>query len=128
MKTSILYKSDNNIKKKLRLNDKQNKNKKKINNFIISPIKKLGNNPDKNNLNLKSKTSRIKINHPYILLYNRNFHDYEQFLTDFTNTHNGNLYWALKLRTNKEELNESTKNSKNKNIKNQYIKNENKKK
>ena len=31
------------------------------------------------------------------------------------------------MRTNKEELNESTKNSKNKNIKNQYIKNENSK-
>ena len=127
MKSSVLYKSDNNIEKKLREYEKQNKNIKNINNFKFSPIKKLDKYSNKNQLNLKTKTTRAKFNHPYILVYDRNFHDYEQLLTDFTNTHKGNLYWAIKLRANKKGLNVPNKNSKNKNIKSQNINNKNSK-
>ena len=61
--------------------------------------------------------SKYKIISPFFkihntLKYNRNYNDYHQFLTEYSNSHNGNLSWAIKLRENQNKKHETPKKDK----------------
>ena len=90
-----------------------NKTKKLKNNFLSNHIKR-NKSTDKNNINIKNKkqekkvkikSNKTKFKSQNVSSYNRNINDYIQFLTEYTNTPNGNLSWATKLRENSNIIN-----------------------
>ena len=109
-------KSDNKIENKQKITNKKTKIKKIKNNFLLHP-KKIPKISEKNNLkitnqnNHKEKEIKIKITNNKIknltLSHNRNINDYQQFCTELTSTHIGNLSWATKLRETLKIFNQS---------------------
>ena len=110
---------------------KINGSKKISNNFLYTP-KKANKGVNKMNLKIsnqkKDKNIKIinrKLKIPNNLLYNRNINDYQQILTEYTNTHNGNLSWAKSLRDsinliNRSPMKDKFMKSKNKNSSDKY--------
>ena len=115
-----LYRSENlalkrNIKKDIKKHNQINKLK---NTFSYRGIKRMPKLQDKDknkdNFDLTNKEFKLKqtkekkdkkdsANIQYNLFYNRNINDYKMFITEYTNTHNGNLAWAIKLRANQNK-------------------------
>ena len=112
-----LYRSENvvlkrNAKKNIKKHSQINKLR---NTFSHRTAKKITNLQDKEknednyyltNKEVKIKQTKEKKDMPkiqYNLFYNRNINDYQMFITEYTNTHNGNLSWALKLRANQNK-------------------------
>ena len=112
-----LYRSENvvskrNVKKNIKKHSQINKLR---NTFSHRTAKKITNLQDKDknedNYYLTNKEVKIKQNKEkkeipkiqYNLFYNRNINDYQMFITEYTNTHNGNLSWAIKLRANQNK-------------------------
>lgn len=112
-----LYRSENaalkrNIKKNIKKHSQINKLK---NTFSHRTSKRIPNlqDKDKNKDNFDLTNKEIKLKQAkdkketskleYNLFYNRNINDYKMFITEYTNTHNGNLSWAIKLRADQNK-------------------------
>ena len=112
-----LYRSENvvlkrNAKKNIKKHSQINKLR---NTFSHRTAKKITNLQDKEknednyyltNKEVKIKQTKEKKDMPkiqYNLFYNRNINDYQMFITEYTNTHKGNLSWAIKLRANQNK-------------------------
>ena len=101
---------NNNIKKHSQINKLKNtfshRTAKKIPNLKDKDKDKNKDNFDLTNKEVKIKQNKDKkdnTNVQYNLFYNRNINDYKMFITEYTNTHNGNLSWAIKLRANQNK-------------------------
>ena len=121
MKNNFLIKNNNNKESNSKNIDKLYNLKKGRSNFIFAQTKKNKNANDNNIIHLSNKNqekqSKINITKPKFkiqkpLIYNRNLNDYNQFLTEYTNTHNGNLSWAIKLREDPKKTYETPKKDK----------------
>lgn len=109
-----LYRSENAaLKRNIKKNIKKNSQIIKLKNTFSHRITKKTTNlqdkeKNKDNFDLTNKEVKLKQNKDkkdntklqYNLFYNRNINDYQMFITEYTNTHNGNLSWAIKLRAN----------------------------
>ena len=90
--------------------------KKIKNNFLLSQTKpqktqsniKITNHKKQKEKEIKLKLTTDKKNNSNNLTFNRNINDYQQCYTDYTNTHNGSLSWATKLRQTIKLLNETS--------------------
>ena len=109
MKNNFLIKNNNNKENNSKNIDIFNNFKKGRSHIIFAQTKKNKNINNNNAIHLSNKDQekqdKKNITKPKFkilnnLKYNRNYNDYHQFLTEFTNTHNGNLSWAIHLREN----------------------------
>ena len=98
MKNNFLIKKNNNKESIFKNSDSIKKENKKLLFNLSKANKKIDNNNiklsnnDEEEVKIKLKKRKYKILNN--LIYSRNINDYQQFLTDYRNTHNGNLSWA----------------------------------
>ena len=124
-------KNDNKLGNKLKNVNKKNNEKKIKNNFLLSQAK-LGKIAEKNKLKItnqksqKEKEIKLKLTNDKTkisnnLTHKRNINYYQQCYTEYTNSHNGNLSWATKLRETIRILNESPNQKKTRKNKAKYL-------
>ena len=119
MKNNFLIKKNNNKESIFKNSDsikKENKKTKKLLFNLSKANKKIDNNNiklsnnDEEEVKIKLKKRKYKILNN--LIYSRNINDYQQFLTDYRNTHNGNLSWATHLRESQKKSYDTPKKDK----------------